>query len=169
MQAISALLFLALAHLSEAGLLRAPRTESPNAQTFSEFQVITSSAAPTPTDLPQTFIIPALPSSPTGTAQTTPGALSYGFVGVVQSASTGDPAPTAAPALNTDDVIGQGGSKFVQTTFWACETFPKETHCGWHEPILDVSNAAEAPHPRGALVRAGVVAACVVGVLLYGV
>ncbi|KAI0544408.1 hypothetical protein F4679DRAFT_38177 [Xylaria curta] len=163
MQAITALFFLVLVHLSEAGLLRAPRTASPNAQTFSEFQIITSSA-PTPTDLPQTFIIPET-SSPTGTAQTTPGPLSYGFVGVIQS----DPAPTAAPALNTDDVIGQGGSKFVQTTFWACETFPKETHCGWHEPILDVSNAATAPYHRDALVRAGIVAACAVGVLLYGV
>ncbi|TRX93489.1 hypothetical protein FHL15_005764 [Xylaria flabelliformis] len=166
MQAITALLFLALAYISEAGLLRAPRTESPNAQTFSEFQIITSST-PSPTDLPQTFIIPE-PSFPTATAQTTPGPLSYGFVGVIESASTSDPEPTAAPALNTDDVIVQGGSKFVQTTFWACETFAKETHCGWHEPILDVSSAAVASHPRSVLVRAGVVAACVVGVLLYG-
>ncbi|KAI0857362.1 hypothetical protein F4860DRAFT_517946 [Xylaria cubensis] len=167
MQAITTLLFLALAYISEAGPLKAPRTESPNAQTFSEFQIITSSV-PTPTDLPQTFIIPEPSSFPTATAQTTQGPLSYGFVGVIESASTGDPVPTAAPALNTDDVIVQGGSKFVQTTFWACETFAKETHCGWHEPILDVSSAAVGPHPRGTLVRVGVAAACVVGVLLYG-
>ncbi|KAI0454960.1 hypothetical protein F5B21DRAFT_217876 [Xylaria acuta] len=162
MQVIPALLFLALPFLAEAGPLRAPRTASPNAQTYSEFQIITSSApSPTPTaTAPATFIL----SPPTSTA------LPYGFVAIVESASTSDPAPTEAPALNqAGDQIVEGGSKFVQTTFWACETFPKETHCGWHEPILDVSNAAvAAPNPRGVLVRAGVVAACVVGVLFYG-
>ncbi|KAI1747819.1 hypothetical protein F4782DRAFT_519981 [Xylaria castorea] len=167
MQVIPMLLLLVLVRLSEAGLLRAPRTESLNAQTFSEFQIITS-GVPSPTPPPATFIISA-PTSPTSTAQAQT-ALSYGFVAVVESASTSDPAPTAAPALNTDDAgltIIQGGSKFVQTTFWACETFPLETHCGWHEPILDVSSAA-TPHPRGVRVRAGVIAAFAVGVLLWG-
>ncbi|KAJ2979868.1 hypothetical protein NUW58_g7091 [Xylaria curta] len=50
------------------------------------------------------------------------------------------PEPTAAPALENgggERTIVADGRKFVQTTYWACETFPKETHCGWHEPILD--------------------------------
>ncbi|KAI8948852.1 hypothetical protein F4801DRAFT_436591 [Xylaria longipes] len=164
MQAIPALILLILLRLSEAGLLRAARTESPNPATFSEFQISTTTPAPTLA----TFII-SPPTSPTSTthAQTTPGALPYGFVGVVQSSNVADPAPTEAPALNqASEQIVDGGSKFVQTTFWACETFPLETHCGWHEPILDVSSAAVAPHPRGLLVRAGVVAACIAGVLL---
>ncbi|KAH8162193.1 hypothetical protein CIB48_g6057 [Xylaria polymorpha] len=150
MHSIHALLFLALLYLAEAGLLRAPRTATPEPQTFSAFQITTA----TPTTPPATFII-SPPTSPTSTA------LPYGFVAVVESASTSDPAPTEAPAL----AIVEGGSKFVQTTFWACETFPMETHCGWHEPILDVSNGAAAPYPRGVLVRAGAVAAVVAGVL----
>ncbi|KAI1733497.1 hypothetical protein F4680DRAFT_454908 [Xylaria scruposa] len=109
---------------------------------------------------PATFIISA-PTSPTSTV---PGPLSYGFVGAIESANTSDPVPMAVPAALT---IVQGGSKFVQTTFWACETSPKETHCGWREPILDVSGATAA-YPRGVLVRAGIGAACVIGVLLYG-
>ncbi|KAI0479984.1 hypothetical protein F4859DRAFT_477994 [Xylaria cf. heliscus] len=166
MQVIPALLFLALLCLAEAGLLRAPRTATPDTQILSEFQIVTSSA-PSATPPPATFIISA-PTSATGTVQTQT-ALPYGFVGVEQSSS--DPAPTEAPALNANSgplEIVDGGNKFVQTTFWACETFPKETHCGWHEPLLEVSSGAAAPRPGGVLVRAGVVATFVAGVFFYG-
>ncbi|KAI0440431.1 hypothetical protein F4803DRAFT_553092 [Xylaria telfairii] len=158
MQAIRTLLFLALLYLAEAGLLRAPRTATSEPQTFSAFQITTSTTTTTITP-PATFIIPAQ-TSPTSTA------LPYGFVAIVETASTSDPAPTEAPALA---VIDAGGSKFVQTTFWACETFPMETHCGWHEPLLEVSSGAAAPYPRRVFVRAGAVAAFVAGVLLRGV
>ncbi|KAI0179410.1 hypothetical protein GGR52DRAFT_305316 [Hypoxylon sp. FL1284] len=78
------------------------------------------------------------------------------------------PSPELPPGGNFHEI----GAKIVQTTYWSCVTFPLETHCGWHEPILDASTGAAAQCDgsagRNAAVRAGVVAGVVAGGLMLG-
>lgn len=62
------------------------------------------------------------------------------------------------------------GAKFVQTTYWSCVTFPLETHCGWHEPILDAGVGRVGCEGNGqAALRAGIVAGVVAGGLVLGI
>ncbi|KAI1767130.1 hypothetical protein GGR53DRAFT_483161 [Hypoxylon sp. FL1150] len=62
------------------------------------------------------------------------------------------------------------GAKFVQTTYWSCVTFPLETHCGWHEPILDAGAGRVGCESGGqAALRAGIVAGVVAGGLMFGI
>ncbi|KAI2606284.1 uncharacterized protein GGS25DRAFT_523950 [Hypoxylon fragiforme] len=82
------------------------------------------------------------------------------------------PTITPSPELpggNFHELGGGANVKFVQTTYWSCVTWPSETHCGWHEPILDASNAARGVSDSGrAALWAGVVVVVVVvaGVVL---
>ncbi|KAI1336664.1 hypothetical protein F5Y15DRAFT_199104 [Xylariaceae sp. FL0016] len=57
-----------------------------------------------------------------------------------------------------------GGVKFVQTTYYSCVTWPRETHCGWHEPILDAG--AGSVRPSLTALRAGVLAGIVGSLVL---
>ncbi|KAI1400561.1 hypothetical protein F4819DRAFT_365307 [Hypoxylon fuscum] len=79
------------------------------------------------------------------------------------------PSPEFDPPGGNFHEIG-GGAKFVQTTYWSCVTFPLETHCGWHEPILDAGAARLGCEGGGrAAIRAGVVAGVVAGGLVLGI
>ncbi|OTA77629.1 hypothetical protein M434DRAFT_44879, partial [Hypoxylon sp. CO27-5] len=60
-----------------------------------------------------------------------------------------------APGANFHEM----NAKYVQTTYWSCVTFPLETHCGWHQPILDAGAGRIGCEGSGrAALRAGVVA-----------
>ncbi|OTB00974.1 hypothetical protein M426DRAFT_14954 [Hypoxylon sp. CI-4A] len=88
------------------------------------------------------------------------------------SASASNPQITPSPELNPPGgnfhEIG-GGLKYVQTTYWSCVTFPLETHCGWHEPILDAGAGRIGCNGGQAALRAGVVAGVVAGGLVLGI
>ncbi|KAI1129041.1 hypothetical protein F5Y10DRAFT_239077 [Nemania abortiva] len=163
MQVITAVLvFLSLA---EAGLIvKAPRTESPDSATSGFFIITSSPAAAT------VAVSPTLPTTASiAQASTMPGDSIYGTA----TGNAGNPEPTAAPTFNLADPGAEpqgvtNGIKFVQTTYWACETFPKETHCGWHMPILDTSAASLGFAGAGAALRASIFAAGVGVALMYG-
>lgn len=58
---------------------------------------------------------------------------------------SGDSPPPETTPLPIDqddvDIIGNA-VRFVQTTYYSCVTIGTDSHCGWHEPILDASNNA---------------------------
>lgn len=85
---------------------------------------------------------------------------------------TGSKAPQITPSPEFDPPGGnfhEIGAKFVQTTYWSCVTFPLETHCGWHEPILDAGAGRIRCDGDGqAALRAGIVAGVVAGGLMLG-
>ncbi|KAI1098374.1 hypothetical protein F4804DRAFT_324930 [Jackrogersella minutella] len=85
------------------------------------------------------------------------------------------PAPASGPMTTPSPPGGnfhEIGVKYVQTTYWSCVAFPLETHCGWHQPILDAGAGGgvrcEGGGARAAL-RAGVVAGVVAGGLVLGI
>ncbi|KAI5856197.1 hypothetical protein GGS23DRAFT_400266 [Durotheca rogersii] len=87
------------------------------------------------------------------------------------SAGTTNNAPkvTASPELGPPGAnFHEIGAKFVQTTYWKCVTFSLETHCGWHEPILDAGAGRIGCEGGRAALRAGVVAGVVAGGLVFG-
>lgn len=51
------------------------------------------------------------------------------------------PPPSPEELLRAAAAAGNENERFRQTTFWSCHTFARETHCGWHEPILDAGAA----------------------------
>ncbi|KAI1443594.1 hypothetical protein F5Y02DRAFT_199910 [Annulohypoxylon stygium] len=89
----------------------------------------------------------------------------------ISTASAGNPEITPSPEL---DLPGGNfheiGAKYVQTTYWSCVTFPLETHCGWHQPILDAGAGRMRCEGSGqAALRAGIVAGVVAGGLALGI
>lgn len=62
---------------------------------------------------------------------------------------------TAAPAAGGRNgtaaavAAAQKDIPFIQTTYWSCVQWPTTMHCGWHEPILAVGDAAVAAAPGG--------------------
>ncbi|KAI1162866.1 hypothetical protein F5B18DRAFT_622465 [Nemania serpens] len=167
MQVIAALSL--LLSLAEAGLvIKAPRTENPGAPPSSGLVMF---------PLPPTT---ASPLSTTTTTTTTSTTTATAYVGTESEdpirgtattiASAGNSEITAAPTLDLENLDTPGeGEKFVQTTFWACETFPLETHCGWHEPILDASNSGAGRTGEQSFgARAGVAVALAAVALVYG-
>ncbi|GAP84694.1 hypothetical protein SAMD00023353_1102360 [Rosellinia necatrix] len=166
---------LALLNLAEAGLIaKAPRTAIPGSMTAAtQLHMATSSTTSPP---------PLITTRPT---TTTPEELP--FV-IATAAATHEPVVTAdshtpplttttttttmlAPGFVGGELGGVGGGvKFVQTTYWTCVARPRETHCGWHEPILDTSAAAETRRADGAAaLRASLIAACAALALVFGV
>ncbi|TGJ80015.1 hypothetical protein E0Z10_g8743 [Xylaria hypoxylon] len=155
MRVITSVAVLALAFLGrvDAGLvLKAPRTEIPG--------LLSGHVFVTPVPIPvaaTTTVLPAI-STATSTSGEIPSDVGTGTgTGTAQASN---PETTAAPPLDLGD-----GQKFVQTTYWACATFPSETHCGWHEPILDASSAGMKVR-GGSVTRTGGVAACVIAALV---
>ncbi|CAJ2502170.1 Uu.00g095640.m01.CDS01 [Anthostomella pinea] len=151
MLAIAAVVIL-LGH-AEASV-RTPRTLGPSSN---------------PTSLvPTTSVL--LPASPTGIST----------VMLPHPTETRDGLPDGAPDVQRPQITAfpdeeldlgtnlrdTGGQKFVQTTYWSCVTFPRETHCGWHQPILDAGAERMGCHVGRRVVRAGVVAGVVGGLLL---
>ncbi|KAI1808806.1 hypothetical protein F4811DRAFT_1310 [Daldinia bambusicola] len=98
--------------------------------------------------------------SPTSTAST-----------ILSTGTASNPEITRSPELPLPGVnFHTFGQKFVQTTYWSCVTFPLETHCGWHEPILDAGAAGMRYEGSGKVaLRAGVVAGIVAGGLALGI
>ncbi|KAI0153172.1 hypothetical protein GGR57DRAFT_147814 [Xylariaceae sp. FL1272] len=91
------------------------------------------------------------------------------------------PKPIITPApmggqFHQAGVEGMKEKSFHITTFWSCHTFPHETHCGWHEPVVfdgpaDAGDDAASTNgglrsSEDGLLRAGVVAA-VVGLFAF--
>ncbi|KAI0012590.1 hypothetical protein F4779DRAFT_614315 [Xylariaceae sp. FL0662B] len=127
----------------------------------------------TTTTIPPFITTVSAPSShsASGPATLRPSATAETNVVVPVSASgADDPAITPSPELDLGAANFHGtgmGAKFVQTTYWSCVTFPLETHCGWHEPILDAGAARMVGCDGGrAVLRAGVVAGVVGGLIL---
>ncbi|KAI1653843.1 hypothetical protein F4813DRAFT_241312 [Daldinia decipiens] len=81
-----------------------------------------------------------------------------------------DPEITPSPELPPPGAnFHEIGVKYVQTTYYSCVTFPLETHCGWHEPILDAGASGIRCEGSGQVaLRAGVVAGIVAGGLILG-
>ncbi|KAI8965224.1 hypothetical protein F5Y11DRAFT_22256 [Daldinia sp. FL1419] len=81
------------------------------------------------------------------------------------SGAPSGPEITASPELPPPGAnFHEIGLKYVQTTYYSCVTFPLETHCGWHEPILDAGASGMRCDGSGqAALRAGVVAGIVAG------
>ncbi|KAI0106574.1 hypothetical protein F4776DRAFT_436784 [Hypoxylon sp. NC0597] len=81
-----------------------------------------------------------------------------------------NPKITPSPELNPPGAnFHEMNAKYVQTTYWSCVTFPLETHCGWHQPILDAGAGRIGCEGRGqAALRAGVVAGVIAGGLVLG-
>ncbi|KAI2625120.1 hypothetical protein GGR54DRAFT_594971 [Hypoxylon sp. NC1633] len=86
------------------------------------------------------------------------------------TASSSTPKITASPEFDPPGGnFHEIGAKFKQTTYWSCVTFPLETHCGWHEPILDAGAGRVGCGGGGeAALRAGIVAGVVAGGLVLG-
>ncbi|KAI0868013.1 hypothetical protein GGS24DRAFT_241129 [Hypoxylon argillaceum] len=153
---------LVLLSLAEAGLIaKAPRTEIP-APATGMFMITSSSATATPA------IPPTVPTSATQ-ASATP----EGLIPGTPIANSGNPEPTPAPFVGLESgIVGPQSVtddiKFVQTTYWACETNAIATHCGWHMPILDTSAATLSVGRESTAIRAGLVAAGVAVALIYG-
>lgn len=76
------------------------------------------------------------------------------------------PEPTSMPNFDggLDADVNAG---FVQTTYYSCVTRGTYSHCGWHIPILDAS-AWRPGQGADVAMRAGLVAAAVVGLLAVG-
>ncbi|EPE02647.1 hypothetical protein F503_03996 [Ophiostoma piceae UAMH 11346] len=53
------------------------------------------------------------------------------------------------PPPDATAVTAAKGAKFVQTTYYSCVTIGPDSHCGWHEPILDASTSNSARHGLG--------------------
>ncbi|KAI1211489.1 uncharacterized protein F4807DRAFT_391127 [Annulohypoxylon truncatum] len=89
----------------------------------------------------------------------------------ISTASTGSPEITPSPELDPPGAnFHEMGAKYVQTTYWSCVTFPLETHCGWHQPILDAKAGGIRCDGSGqAALRAGIVAGVVAGGLALGI
>ncbi|KAI0095387.1 hypothetical protein F4814DRAFT_186893 [Daldinia grandis] len=88
----------------------------------------------------------------------------------ISTQTTIDPEITPSPELPPPGAnFHEMGVKYVQTTYYSCVTFPLETHCGWHEPILDAgANGVRCEGSGQAALRAGVVAGIVAGGLVLG-
>ncbi|OTB10188.1 hypothetical protein K445DRAFT_258017 [Daldinia sp. EC12] len=90
---------------------------------------------------------------------------------IASTETASDPEITSSPELPPPGAnFHEIGVKYVQTTYWSCVTFPLETHCGWHEPILDAGAGGIRSGVSGKVAwRAGVVAGIVAGGLMLGV
>ncbi|KAI1422910.1 hypothetical protein F5Y12DRAFT_568059 [Xylaria sp. FL1777] len=150
-----AVLAIALFGRADAGLvIKAPRTETPGLLSGHVF------VEPVPTNTPTaTTVLPAMSTtSITHTPEETPCNFDTGMM------HTSNPETTAAPVFDLD--LDSQGQKFIQTTYWACATFDKETHCGWHQPILDTS--AANTRVRGGSVALMTSFVFIVGALVLG-
>ncbi|KAI3326382.1 hypothetical protein HD806DRAFT_487090 [Xylariaceae sp. AK1471] len=156
MQVITVLLI--ILGLTEAGLVKTPRTESPSllSSTTVLHKITPSTALPT---------MAVSITVDTTLARTTVKAP------VNDTLNAGSTETTKAPDSDLEGSfhILEGGRKFIQTTYWSCVALPSETHCGWHEPILETS-AARTSYGREEriAIRAGFVVACVVAGLVIG-
>ena len=59
---------------------------------------------------------------------------------------TGSFSSLITPPPDATAVTAATGAKFVQTTYYSCVTIGPDSHCGWHEPILDASTSDSAGH-----------------------
>ncbi|KAI1823385.1 hypothetical protein F4861DRAFT_323254 [Xylaria intraflava] len=128
--------------------------------------MITALQIPTPmtppsTNQPLQISSPTAPATPIIPYSTAPARSD--FVADVASAASAapDPTPASNPTAEGTQIL-YNGEKFVQTTYWTCVPFPKETHCGWHAPILDTSSATTLSSHKGARrAVASIAAACI--------
>ncbi|KAI0018697.1 hypothetical protein F4780DRAFT_781076 [Xylariomycetidae sp. FL0641] len=152
---------------ASASILRTPRTAGPSLSgrtPQSDVYFITAAtststspviAAATPTAGPETTTTEDLPPP----------------MGAVFHETASAPTITAAPDPDTAaDVNVNEEEKFVQTTYWSCVAFARETHCGWHEPILDTSDGGDRGWGAGGRIaaKAGAVAGLVGGLVVLG-
>jgi hypothetical protein len=153
MQVITALLI--LLGLTEAGVVKTPRTEAP---------ILLPSATVSHEVTPSTTL-PTLAVSITVDTTLARTTLKPPTNGTLHAETT--KAPDSDPEGGFH--ILEGGQKFVQTTYWSCVPLPAETHCGWHEPILAVSGARTSyGREEGMVIRVGLVVACVIAGLVLG-
>ncbi|KAI1200253.1 hypothetical protein F5X97DRAFT_98365 [Nemania serpens] len=168
MQVIAALSV--LLSFAEAGLIvKAPRTVNAALLPSSGLVMFTFTLPPTTNTIAASPTLSTTTMTATTTTTTTTATTIYAgseagdpIHGTATAiANAGSPKTTAAPTLDLGGLAASDGKKFVQTTFWACETFPLETHCGWHEPILDASNSGAGAGAGGAGKQQSVVVAAV--------
>lgn len=78
------------------------------------------------------------------------------------AAVTTDAPPADVPEADSD-LARQG---YSQTTYYACETFARATHCGWHVPVVQVGAAAAPERSRGRSVGVAAAGAAACGMLV---
>ncbi|KAI2465408.1 hypothetical protein F4781DRAFT_27068 [Annulohypoxylon bovei var. microspora] len=169
---------LTLLNLAEASF-KTPRTALPPspspsstiATSIVESSVVTiaTSSIPPPQSSGSSSCTPQLKSA--AAAETRCSALPSDAPTSISTANAGNPEITPSPELDPPGGnFHEMGAKYVQTTYWSCVTFPLETHCGWHQPILDAGAGRIQCEGSGrAALRAGVVAGVVAGGLVLGI
>ncbi|KAI1394444.1 uncharacterized protein F4822DRAFT_47768 [Hypoxylon trugodes] len=180
---LAIVILIALLNFAEAAYLKTPRTASPPSPSLSLSSTTTLVAIPTATIAssgisPRPFLksnstVPQVAGTGVTKAETRSTALPLDAPTSVIHGSANNPEITPSPELNPPGgnfhEIGDSPIKYVQTTYWSCVEFPLETHCGWHEPILDAGAGGVRCDSGGrAALRAGVVAGVVAGGLALG-
>ncbi|KAI1778491.1 hypothetical protein F4818DRAFT_302884 [Hypoxylon cercidicola] len=171
---LAIVILIGLLRLAEASL-KTPRTAFPASPSLSS-TATASAALPPATTIPACNIFPShlngsSPSFPHRT-RTAPVETQVLGTGVSMPTGTVSNGPQITPSPEFDPPGGnfhEIGAKFVQTTYWSCVTFPLETHCGWHEPILDAGAGRVRCEGGGQALRAGIVAGVVAGGLMLGI
>ncbi|KAI6090632.1 hypothetical protein F4821DRAFT_21357 [Hypoxylon rubiginosum] len=176
---LAIVVLISLLGFTEASL-KTPRTAIPAPPSLSSTATASTIALPSATAVPACEIYPSnlngsRPLFPhrTGTApaRTHSAAHPLGTGGPLPT-GTGHYGPKITPSPEFNPPGGnfhEIGAKFVQTTYWSCVTFPLETHCGWHEPILDAGAGRVGCEGGQAALRAGIVAGVVAGGLVFGI
>ncbi|KAI1088738.1 hypothetical protein F5B19DRAFT_407682 [Rostrohypoxylon terebratum] len=147
-----------------------PSLSSTAATSVAEFSIATiSSSTPLSQSSESSPCDPQVQSS--AAAETRCSAVSSSTPTSVSTASAGSPEITPSPEFSPPGGnFHEIGAKYVQTTYWSCVTFPLETHCGWHQPILDAgAGRIRCEGSRQAALRAGIVAGVVAGGLALGI
>ncbi|KAI1451807.1 hypothetical protein F4805DRAFT_70900 [Annulohypoxylon moriforme] len=167
-----------LLSLAEASF-KTPRTALPPSPSLSSTTMTSIVEPPTPTIATNAIssiqsngsssCAPQLKSS--AAAETRCSAVPSDVPTSISTASAGSPEITPSPELDPPGAnFHEMGAKYVQTTYWSCVTFPLETHCGWHQPILDAGAGRVRCEGGGqAALRAGIVAGVVAGGLALGI
>ncbi|KAI4862618.1 hypothetical protein F4820DRAFT_17765 [Hypoxylon rubiginosum] len=179
---LAIVVLIGLLSLAQASL-KTPRTAIPASPSLSLSSTATASTVISPaTTKPACDMSPSQfngssPSLPqrtrTAPVETRSAVRLPGTAVSIMPIGTGSNSPQITPSPEFDPPGGnfhEIGAKFVQTTYWSCVTFPLETHCGWHEPILDAgAGRARCEGGGQAALRAGIVAGVVAGGLMFGI
>lgn len=144
---------------TQTGFIGAPRP-TPIA-TFAADGSLPTGAPPQPDDIRVNAAAGFAVSSPStsGPDATMTTTTAQAVAAAAEAVATAAP-PEEVPEADAD-LAAQG---YTQVTYYACETFARATHCGWHVPVVHLSSAAAATR-RGTGVAVTAVGAAACGML----